>query len=150
MNKLSTIIVFCLIVVGLLVFLKLDNNNNRYDFGNTENFTDAITADEDTMLSPKCKWSSTGVDDGQASLDKPREPYSLLGSVLRLNPSGNVSCLTNKCCPETDFESRTNQTGNYVQRTNNYKREYPDNCSGPFKELTLSFYEPTVLGTSNK
>jgi hypothetical protein len=144
MKKIVGIAFFSLILVALLTFLY----NKHCVSVNNEGFTDAITADDDTMLAPRCKWNPIGA--GQASLDKPREPYSLLKDVLKLAPSGNVSCMTNRCCPETDFETRTELTGNYVQRTNNYKREYPDNCSAPFKELTLSFYEPTVLGSKGK
>jgi hypothetical protein len=32
--------------------------------------------------------------------------------------------------------------GQYVQRTNNYRREYPDNTSAPLSELVGAFYAP--------
>jgi hypothetical protein len=88
----------------------------------------------------------TGGLDGpaDASLNRPREPYNLLKD-LPAAPRGSISCLNAACCSETDFEARTNLTGNYLQRTNNYKREFPDNCSGPLHELTLAFYKPEVL-----
>lgn len=88
----------------------------------------------------------TGGLDGpaDASLDQPRKPYNLL-EELPAAPRGSISCLKASCCAETDFEWRTNLTGNYLQRTNNYKREFPDNCSGPLHELTLAFYKPDVL-----
>lgn len=79
-----------------------------------------------------------------ASLDSPRKPYHLLEWLPNAS-SGNISCLKSSCCSETDFMSRTNLTGNYLQRTNNYRHAYPDNCSAPFHELTLSFYKPTLL-----
>lgn len=79
-----------------------------------------------------------------ATLDTPRKPYNLL-QQLPPAPRGSISCLKASCCAETDFEWRTNLTGNYLQRTNNYKREFPDNCSGPLHELTLAFYKPTPL-----
>lgn len=79
-----------------------------------------------------------------ATLDSPRKPYNLL-QELPPAPRGSISCLKASCCAETDFEWRTNLTGNYLQRTNNYKREFPDNCSGPLHELTLAFYKPDVL-----
>jgi hypothetical protein len=84
--------------------------------------------------------------DGPApsALDTPRKPYNLL-EQLPAAPRGSISCLKASCCAETDFEWRTNLTGNYLQRTNNYKREFPDNCSGPLHELTLAFYKPDVL-----
>lgn len=80
-----------------------------------------------------------------ASLNRPRQPYHLLQDVLPNAPSGNVSCLKASCCSETDFEQRTNLTGNYLQRTNNYKRAFPDNCSTPLHEFVLSFYKNKPL-----
>ena len=79
-----------------------------------------------------------------ASLTEPRKPYHLLPD-LPPAPRGSISCLKASCCAETDFEWRTNLTGNFLQRTNNYKREFPDNCTGPRQELTLAFYKPDVL-----
>jgi hypothetical protein len=79
-----------------------------------------------------------------ASLKQPREPYNLLKN-LPPAPRGSISCLTAACCSETDFEQRTNQTGNFLQRTNNYKREFPDSCSAPLTELNLAFYKNSFL-----
>ena len=79
-----------------------------------------------------------------ASLKQPREPYNLL-KQLPPAPRGSVSCLNAACCAETDFEWRTNQTGNFLQRTNNYKREFPDSCSAPLTELNLAFYKNSFL-----
>ena len=79
-----------------------------------------------------------------ASLNEPRKPYNLLQN-LPPAPRGSISCLTAACCSESDFEQRTNQTGNFLQRTNNYKREFPDSCSAPLTELNLAFYNNTPL-----
>jgi hypothetical protein len=79
-----------------------------------------------------------------ASLNQPRKPYNLL-EQLPPAPRGSISCLNAACCSETDFEWRTNQTGNFLQRTNNYKREFPDSCSAPLTELNLAFYKNSVL-----
>lgn len=79
-----------------------------------------------------------------ASLTQPRKPYNLL-EELPASPRGSISCLKASCCAETDFEWRTNLTGNFLQRTNNYKREFPDNCSAPLTELNLAFYNNSVL-----
>jgi hypothetical protein len=88
----------------------------------------------------------TGYVDGpaDASLKQPRKPYNLLDN-LPAAPRGSISCLNAACCAETDFEWRTMLTGNYLQRTNNYKREFPDSCSAPLTELNLAFYKNSVL-----
>lgn len=91
--------------------------------------------------------SEVSSDSGPANaqLIQPRKPYHLLSDELQNAPRDTIGCLTAGCCNETDFEARTNLTGNYLQRTNNYKREYPDNCTGPLHEFTLSFYQTTPL-----
>lgn len=96
---------------------------------------------EDVTGTPETSLVSGPAD---ASLKQPREPYNLL-KELPPAPRGSPSCLTASCCAETDFEWRTNKTGNYLQRTNNYKREFPDSCSAPLTELNLAFYKNAVL-----
>ena len=88
----------------------------------------------------------TGYIDGpaDASLNQPRKPYNLL-EQLPAAPRGSISCLKASCCAETDFEWRTNLTGNFLQRTNNYKREFPDSCTAPLTELNLAFYKNSFL-----
>ena len=89
--------------------------------------------------------SSTPMGPAPADLEQPREPYHLLSDVIPNAPRDTIGCLRAGCCNETDFEARTNKTGNYLQRTNNYKRAYPDNCSAPYHEFTMSFYKTTPL-----
>ena len=89
-----------------------------------------------------------GMGPAPARLDTPRKPYHLLSDILKDAPRDTIGCLTAGCCNETDFEARTNLTGNYLQRTNNYRRAYPDNCSTPLHELTMSFYKTTPLAKS--
>ena len=91
--------------------------------------------------------SEVGSDSGPgpASLTQPRKPYHLLSDILQNAPRDTIGCLRAGCCNETDFEARTNLTGNYLQRTNNYQRSYPDNCTGPLHEFTMSFYKTTKL-----
>lgn len=100
-----------------------------------------ITAAEVVSGTPEANYIDGPAD---ASLKQPRKPYNLLPD-LPPAPRGSISCLKASCCAETDFEWRTNLTGNFLQRTNNYKREFPDNCTGPRQELTLAFYKPDVL-----
>ena len=83
-----------------------------------------------------------------STLNEPRKPYNLLQN-LPPAPRGSISCLNAACCAETDFESRTNQTGNFLQRTNNYKREFPDSCSAPLTELNLAFYNNQTMKKVN-
>ena len=79
----------------------------------------------------------------EATLNKPREPYSLLKDVIPL--SSNRSSPTSQRCYDADFQPRIEKTGNYRQLTNNYRRGYPDSCSSPLHEFVLSFYTPPSI-----
>lgn len=81
-----------------------------------------------------------------ASLNE-RVPYHLLQGVLKDAPKDNQvnNCLNSCACYKKDFENRIQLTGNYIQRTNNYKRENPDSCSAPYHELVNNFYEVQKL-----
>jgi len=76
-----------------------------------------------------------------------RLPYHLLNGVLKDAPVDNQdNTKLNSCaCYGIDFENRIQRTGNFVQRTNNYKRANPDSCSAPFHELVNNFYEKQTL-----
>ena len=49
-------------------------------------------------------------------------------------------------CANTDSARQMELGGQYVQRTNNYQREYPDNCSAPLSEFVGGFYQPKKGG----
>jgi len=69
-------------------------------------------------------------------------PYHLLKDIMS-PPSDkeSLSKINSSSCYATDFEQTVSKTGNYRQTTNNYKRNYPDSCSGWNQELTLNFYK---------
>ncbi len=69
-----------------------------------------------------------------------QHPYHLLNDYLE-SPQTKVSSVTNQACYGTDFEASIAKTGNFRQLTNNYKREFPDSCSAPLKELVMNFYK---------
>jgi hypothetical protein len=43
--------------------------------------------------------------------------------------------LTAQSCFEKDFMAQSAKTGNFIQRTNNFRHEEPDNCSAPLTEF---------------
>ena len=53
-----------------------------------------------------------------------------------------LSGLTAGGCAAADATRQMELGGQYVQRTNNYRREYPDNCSSPLSEFVDGFYQP--------
>jgi len=100
-------------------------------FENASDFEESVDVTE----------NMTPADD--TSVNKPREPYSLLNGVLPLSTQ-KVSP-TSQRCYEADFQSRLEKGGNYRQLTNNYKRAAPDSCSGPLHEFVLAYYKPPSI-----
>lgn len=76
-------------------------------------------------------------------LKNKRKPFQLLDDTLPSVPMEARKPNTKETaqrCYESDFEVRTSKVGNYLQRTNNYKRAAPDSCSAPKHELVGNFY----------
>ena len=70
------------------------------------------------------------------------QPYHLLNDIMEQpRVKEALSCVNSRSCYATDFQRTIEKTGNYNQMTNNYKRKYPDSCSGTEQELTLNFYK---------
>jgi hypothetical protein len=69
---------------------------------------------------------------------KPVANYTLLSDEFA--PATRPGKLTAKTCFEADFQAATEKTGNYIQRTNNFKHGIPDSCSSQRTEMVNSFY----------
>jgi len=67
-----------------------------------------------------------------------------------LKPATGLTNATAKSCVATDKARQEELGGQYVQRTNNYKRDYPDDCSSLMSDFVGGFYEPKEggVGTS--
>jgi hypothetical protein len=74
-----------------------------------------------------------------------QKPYHLLGDEMEPLSPEKISCVNSRSCYATSFDRFLEQTGNFNQITNNYKRGYPDSCSSPLQELVLSFYKTQPL-----
>lgn len=72
-------------------------------------------------------------------------PYSLLEGVLSLKENQKGEKLNSQTCYEGDFQNRLERTGNYIQRTNNYKHEDAESCSSPFQEFVTAYYDVKPL-----
>lgn len=71
-------------------------------------------------------------------------PYHLL-DMSAPREKESLSCVNSRSCYATDFQRMIEKTGSFRQLTNNYKRGYPDSCSGAPQELTLNFYKSTPM-----
>jgi hypothetical protein len=55
----------------------------------------------------------------------------------------NWANMTSERCYRSDIGESLKKTRNYLQRTNNYRRSHPDDCSAPNHEFVGTFYTPT-------
>jgi hypothetical protein len=69
--------------------------------------------------------------------------YRLLADVLPTTDPRSVIVTENNSytCRLLDDSVSLQGSADYSQRTNNYKRVYPDSCTSPWHELTLNFYD---------
>ena len=54
----------------------------------------------------------------------------------------NWGKMTSQICYKSDIGEALKLTRNYLQRTNNYMRAHPDDCSAPNHEFVGTFYNP--------
>jgi hypothetical protein len=71
--------------------------------------------------------------------------YSLLNDVLPLKDKQNYGGLNSQTCYDTSFTTRLEHTGNYLQRTNNYRRKDPESCTTPKQEFVNAYYKVEPL-----
>jgi hypothetical protein len=64
----------------------------------------------------------------------------LLEGALKVHTG--LSKLDAGSCAAQDRARQMELGGQYVQRTNNYRRDYPDNCSAPLTDFVDSIYAP--------
>ena len=65
-----------------------------------------------------------------------------------LEVSTGVTSLDAGSCALADSSRQLEEGGQYIQRTNNYRREYPDNCSSTQTEFVGGFYKPLAIGAT--
>jgi hypothetical protein len=80
------------------------------------------------------------------ALDSPRTPYTLLNGALKPVIGERAPLTTSRSCAATDWNYYHSLTGNFSKFTNNNMPTYPDNCTGPLQEFTLSFYKTDAAG----
>jgi len=76
--------------------------------------------------------------DTPAPVEREDQPYTLLGDWF---PAAKASKpLGAAACYRGDYERQHDCVGNYKQETNNYRRNFPDSCSGAPQDFTMQFY----------
>lgn len=65
-----------------------------------------------------------------------------LPAMSTLEAEANWGKMTSEVCYRSDIGESLKPTRNYLQRTNNYQRSHPDDCSAPNHEFVGTFYKP--------
>jgi hypothetical protein len=73
---------------------------------------------------------------------KPYKSYDLLDGWMVGKPEPRIAFgPTSQKCYDVDYAVQLEKSS-FAQRTNNYRRGYPDSCSAPLHDLVLDMYEP--------
>lgn len=76
----------------------------------------------------------------EATLDKPRAAYALMGDSIPIKQTMATGNLTAESCHDIDYMSKHELTGNYDQATNNFKHAMPDSCTSPLTSFVDTIY----------
>ena len=77
--------------------------------------------------------------------DNANQPFTLLHDVLPIKENQKSGPLNSQTCYDGDFQKRLEKTGNYLQRTNNYRHEDPESCSSLYQEFVTAYYKVEPL-----
>ena len=81
----------------------------------------------------------------------PEAPFPEGDQVLLkdfLNVKAGLSNMTAASCAATDSGRQAEVGGQYVQRTNNYRHDNPESCTGFRSDFVESIYEPKNVGNT--
>jgi hypothetical protein len=120
------------------------NNMNNMNFNNIQGFenppdvmnaiNDAFGTNEQSKLSPGNAFSNSS--------------EKLLSDFIPIQSDSEAqnawSKIPSETCLKYDDGEKLKPLANYYQRTNNYIRTHPDDCSAPFHEMVGTFYKPTL------
>jgi len=124
-----------LIVIGLLLLVLYGIYMMRITSSvRPERFVDYIDPTIDSGFAPD------GVMPDVANF--PSGEQVLMKDSIKVQAKLGLGQHTAASCAAQDRSRQMEVGGQYVQRTNNYRREYPDSCSSPFTEFVGSVYAP--------
>jgi hypothetical protein len=130
------IVAVILVGLTLLYWMQMDKLSTRPLMPVSEAYVDYITALEGSP-------PDTFLPEAEAF---PEGPQVLLKDFMKVKTG--LTSAGAKSCMDEDRARQGEVGGQYVQRTNNYRRDYPDNCSALRSEFVGSVYEPVAIGAS--
>ena len=104
--------------------------------------SDLLLMNEYIIIRPTLNYKESMVDLMPEEVER---PYSLLDGVLPLKDIQKGGSMNSQRCYDGDFQTRLEKTGNYIQRTNNYRHEDAESCTSPFQEFVTAYYDVKAL-----
>jgi len=93
------------------------------------------------LMPPSQKIPGGGIEGIMGSGDDLQDFPNGQQVLLDRNLDVGLGTLDAASCAAIDQSREMELGGQYVQRTNNYRRQYPDNCSAPLTEFVGSVYK---------
>jgi hypothetical protein len=131
MQPMLVFAVLLFVVIGLYTWGIKEGHN---PYSPTEGFTDSPGNGSAVLVEP------VATDPEIAELTA--GPF--LGDMLTVKTG--LTSYDSQSCAGVDGARQLELGGQYVQRTNNYARTYPDNCSAPRSDFVGSVYSPPAIG----
>ena len=120
------IVALLLLVITTAYVLQMQDK----DYGLTrERFTNPRRDETETTTEPTGSVDLADVQQGLPLADM-------------LETDTRVTDLDAAGCAAADASRQTELGGQYIQRTNNYRRDYPDDCSSLLSDFVGGFYKP--------
>jgi hypothetical protein len=135
MHVWMTVVALLLIVIAAAYVLQMKGSD--YGFPDREAFFSGSAARVRDDLQPEGSVEEAAFGKGL-----------LLEDVLE--PKMGLTTLGAADCAAADSARQTELGGQYVQRTNNYIREYPDTCSSFLSDFVGAFYKPKYGAVGQK
>lgn len=147
------IIILCVFIVVLLLLLRdapfyFQNKSlpgyDKYEVSGKHEVSEAFESSKKTETAEKTDNPLLAFQPGSGEpVDLHNgQPYHLLSDEMGMpREKESLSCVNSRSCYASDFQRILEKNGSFRQLTNNYKRGYPDSCSGLQQELTMNFYK---------
>ena len=127
------LLLVALLLIVITTAYVLQMSGRDYGFPVEERFANMAKPSDEVMLDPQGSVKQAAFGQGL-----------LLSDVLQVQTG--VTALGAGECAAADSARQMELGGQFVQRTNNYSRDYPDHCSSLQSQFVGGFYKPKTGG----
>ncbi len=132
-------------ITNAMTNANINNNINNVDLNKFRTIQGFINPPIETVYEPSGKSESSTLSPGYSFSNSNEKLLSDFIPIQSDNEAQNAwSKIPSQTCLKHDDGEKLKPLANYHQRTNNYIRTNPDDCSAPFHEMLGTFYKPTL------